>query len=102
MDTPYKYIRREFLNEDDLVHTSWVLAYVEDSEDGEYSASGILHLADCRRSIRLEFYLGRRAEAKTQSIKKIDLLLETLTEFRTALVTEADLIAIAEAEGEDR
>ena len=99
-DTPYKYIRREFLNADDLVHTSYVLAYVEDSVKGEYTSSGILNIADCYKTIRLEFYLGRD-EAKTQSLKKIDLLLEVLTQFKKALLKEARLIEKAEAEKEN-
>ena len=101
MDT-YSYLRRQFLNEtsEELVHTSYVLATVENSFDGEYHSIATLHVADCQRTIRLEFYLGR-AEARTASIAKINLLLEVLGEFRSALVTEADKITELEIEDGD-
>ena len=90
MDT-YSYLRRQFLNETpgELDHTSYVLATVENSFEGEYDPTGTLYLADCKRTIRLEFYLGR-PEARTASLAKINLLLEILGEFRTALIAEAD------------
>lgn len=93
MDT-YSYLRRQFLNEtpEELDHTSYVLATVENSFEGEYDSTGTLYLADCKRTIRLEFYLGRR-EARTASLAKINLLLEVLGEFRTALIAEADELA---------
>jgi|SRR5215213_729456 len=93
----YSYLRRQFLNEapEELVHTSYVLATVENSFEGEYLPTGTLYLADCKRTIRLEFYLGR-AETRTASIAKINLLLDVLGEFRSALVNEADVIAKAE------
>jgi hypothetical protein len=86
----YSYLRRQFLNEapEELVHTSYVLATVENSFEGEYLPTGTLYIADCKRTIRLEFYLGR-AESRTASIAKINLLLEVLVEFRSALVNEA-------------
>ena len=92
MDT-YSYLRRQFLNEtpEELDHTSYVLATVENSFEGEYDSTGTLYLADCKRTIRLEFYLGR-PEARTASLAKINLLLEVLGEFRTALIAEADEI----------
>ncbi len=92
MQNPYTYVRRTFLNEDDLVHASYVLATVEDSYKGECLSSGKLHIADCTRVIKLEFYLGR-PEARTASIAKINLLLEVLGAFRDALINEAFLIA---------
>ena len=92
MDT-YSYLRRQFLNEspEELDHTSYVLATVENSFEGEYDSSATLYLADCKRTIRLNFYLGR-AESRAASIGKINLLLEVLGEFRTALIAEAHKI----------
>ena len=92
MDT-YSYLRRQFLNEtpEELDHTSYVLATVENSFEGEYDSTGTLYLADCKRTIRLEFYLGR-PEARTASLAKINLLLEILGEFRSAVVAEAQKI----------
>lgn len=93
----YSYLRRQFLNETpgELDHTSYVLATVENSFEGEYDPTGTLYLADCKRTIRLEFYLGR-PETRTASLAKINLLLEVLGEFRSALVNEADVIAKVE------
>jgi hypothetical protein len=99
MDT-YSYLRRQFLNETpgELDHTSYVLATVENSFEGEYDPTGTLYLADCKRTIRLEFYLGR-PEARTASLAKINLLLEILGEFRSAVVAEAQKIEDDDADG---
>ena|SRR5689334_5675359 len=98
----YSYLRRQFLNEapEELVHTSYILATVENSFEGEYHPTGMLYIADCRKTIRLEFYLGR-PETRTASLAKINLLLEVLGEFRTALVNEADVIAKVEEDDSD-
>ena len=98
----YSYLRREFLNQtpEELDHTSYILATVENSFEGENDSTGTLYIADCRKTIRLECYLGR-AEARAASIAKINLLLEVLGEFRTALVNEADVIATAEEDDSD-
>jgi hypothetical protein len=99
MDT-YSYLRRQFLNEapNELIHTSYVLAIVENSFEGEYHSTATLYVADCKRVIKLEFYLGR-AEARTASIGKINLLLEVLAGFRDAMINEASLIAKSEKNG---
>jgi hypothetical protein len=51
----------------------------------------MLVLADCHRSIELEFCLGN-ARQRHLSIKKINKLIDTLTEFRDALTTESEAI----------
>ena len=98
----YKYIRREFLNHepDELVHTSYVMGFVENSHRGKALADAMLHIADCRRVVVLNFFLSRR-EARAQSLKKIELLLEVLTQFKKALVREAKIIERSEQEGDD-
>jgi hypothetical protein len=58
----------------------------------------MLSLADCRRRIEIEFFLGT-ARARRQSLAKLDLLIEVLNAFRDALVTEAQLIAGYERAG---
>jgi hypothetical protein len=58
----------------------------------------MLSLADCRRRIELEFFLGT-AVARRQSLAKIDLLLNVLTAFRSALETEVQLISEFEKGG---
>jgi len=91
----YKHVRREFLNAApaDVVHTSYVLAHVEDSDAGRTShGSNMLVIADCNRTTKFEFYLGNKA-ARDSSIAKINLLLEVLGGFRDALLSEAFAIA---------
>src|SRR5687768_17564190 len=90
----YKYIRRDFLNAaPELVHTSYVLAHVEDSDSGRAAqGSNMLIIADCNRTTKFEFYLGNKA-ARDSSIAKINLLLEVLGGFRDALLNEAYAIA---------
>ena len=51
----------------------------------------MLTIADCRRRVQLEFFLGTKT-ARRISLKKINLLIEVLTRFRDALVTESTLI----------
>jgi hypothetical protein len=76
-----------------------VFAEVESSDGGEYRLGHyMLSLADCRRRIELEFFLGT-ARARRQSLAKLDLLLQVLNAFRTALSSEAQLISEYEKEG---
>lgn len=99
--TNYKYIRREFLNAApaDLVHTSYVLAHIEDSDNGSNAhGANVLNIADCKRVTTFEFYLGTQ-QARDSSIAKINLLLEVLGEYRDALLNEAFLIAKAKKGG---
>jgi hypothetical protein len=56
----------------------------------------MLTMADCRRRIQLEFFLGT-LRARRESLKKIDLLMKQLEQFRSALRTEASLIEQYEA-----
>jgi hypothetical protein len=70
-----------------------MLAEVESSQDGTYKDGHyMITLADCRRIIELEFFLGT-ARDRRRSLAKIDLLLEVLTAFRVAIHEEARLIA---------
>jgi hypothetical protein len=98
----YKFVRREFLNTepDEVVHTSYVMGFVVNSHRGKSLADAMLHIADCRRVVVLNFFLSR-PEARAQSLKKIDLLLEVLTQFKKALLREARAIEKAETEGAD-
>ena len=94
----FSYRRRTFLASTSTGFTSYVLAEVESSRGGEYRCGHyMLTLADCRRRIDLEFCLST-ALKRRQSLAKIDLLLEVLTEFRAALAAEAELIAEREQE----
>ena len=80
--------KRSFLNPAHTDHTSYIHAVVESSRDGEYPwGTNMLTIADCKRVIQLEFFLGTR-RSRYLSLKKIDLLLKVLTRFREALARE--------------
>jgi hypothetical protein len=72
--------------------TSFILAEVESSRGGEYKwGHYMLTIADCRRRIELEFFLGT-VRARRESLRKLDLLLKVLGSFRNALIAEAQAI----------
>lgn len=88
--------RRSFLNPVSTDQTSYVHAVVESSRDGEYPwGTNMLTIADCRRSVQLEFFLGTRRSRRV-SLAKIDLLINILTRFRNALAQEIQLIEKAD------
>jgi hypothetical protein len=45
----------------------------------------MLTIADCRRRIQLEFFLGT-VQARRESLRKLDLLLKVIGSFRSALL----------------
>jgi hypothetical protein len=61
----------------------------------------MLTIADCRRRIQLEFFLGTK-QARRRSLRKINLLIDVLTRFRDALIKERDLIEKGERRGPKR
>lgn len=84
--------KRLFLNPVSSGTTSFLFAEVESSRGGEYKwGHYMLTLADCRRRIQLEFFIGT-LRARRESLRKIDLLIKRLEEFRAALQKEAALI----------
>ena len=88
----FGYRKRAFLASISTGHTSYILTEVESSRGGEYKwGHCMLTMADCRRRIQLEFFLGT-LRARRESLRKIDLLIKELEQFRTALRTEASLI----------
>jgi len=89
----YQFFRkRVFLASVSTGHTSYILAEVESSRGGEYKwGHYMLTIADCRRRIQLEFFLGTM-RARRESLKKLDLLLSVLTSFRSKLLAEAHAI----------
>jgi hypothetical protein len=92
----FSYRKRSFLNPTSTGHTSYILAEVESSQNGEYGwGTNMLTIADCKRIIHLEFFLGRKQERR-RSLKKINLLIDVLTRFRDALTKESELIDKAE------
>ena len=89
----YQFFRkRVFLASISTGHTSFILAEVESSRGGEYKwGHCMLTIADCRRRIQLEFFLGN-VRARRESLRKLDLLLKVLGAFRNALLKEAQAI----------
>jgi len=84
--------KRMFLASTSSGTTSYILAEVESSRGGEYKwGHYMLTIADCRRRIQLEFFLGT-VRARRESLRKLDLLLKVLGSFRNALLTEAQAI----------
>lgn len=84
--------KRAFLNPVSTGQTSYILVEVESSKNGEYRwGTNMLTIADCRRVIRLEFFLGTKRQRRL-ALAKIDLLIKLLTIFRKALVKEVGLI----------
>ena len=91
------YRKRVFLASISTGHTSYILTEAESSRGGEYKwGHYMLTMADCRRRIQLEFFLGT-IRARRESLRKIDLLIKHLEQFRAALRTEAGLIHQYEA-----
>ncbi len=86
------YRKRTFLASISTGHASYILTEVESSRGGEYKwGHYMVTIADCRRRIQLEFFLGTM-RARRESLRKLDLLLNVLNSFRKALLAEAQLI----------
>ena len=97
MKNPFSLRKRVFLNPASSGTTSFLFAEVESSRGGEYKwGHYMLTIADCRRWIQLEFFIGT-LRARRESLRKIDLLIKRLEEFRTALQKEVHLIQQYEA-----
>jgi len=97
MKNPFSLRKRVFLNPASSGTTSFLFAEVESSRGGEYKwGHYMLTLADCRRRIQLEFFIGT-LRARRESLRKIDLLIKRFEEFRTALQKEVGLIEQFEA-----
>jgi len=87
----FTFRKRAFLNSITTGHTSYIVAEVESSADGAYRFGNyLLTIADCKRIIRLEFPIGSR-RARRESLAKINLLHNTITSFRDALIKEIEL-----------
>lgn len=97
MKNPFSLRKRVFLNPASSGTTSYVFAEVESSRGGQYKwGHYMLTLADCRRRIQIEFFIGT-LRARRESLRKIDLLIKRLEEFRAALQKETALIEQYEA-----
>lgn len=94
--------KRSFLSPTSTGQTSYILAEAESSQNGEYKwGTYMLTIADCRRRIQLEFFLGTKRARRT-SLAKINLLIEMLTRFRDVLLKENELIENFEQAGKTK
>lgn len=115
MPNPYKArvdVRR-FLNLPGFHGGAFVVAYVEDTDSREitmrdafgYEGSRyvnpqpriILEVADCSSRINLEFELDSELDVEN-SLHKVDVLVDALSEFRAGLIEEARLYREREPE----
>ena len=72
--------------------TSYIQSYVQTGQDGpDQWGDNMVLIADCKRVIQLEFFLGTKRYRRI-SLAKIDLLIDVLTQFRAALVREISSI----------
>ena len=86
--TIYAFSKRAFLNPASTHLTSYIQAYVQTGPDGpDKWGDNMVLIADCKRVAELEFFLGTKRHRRI-SLAKIDLLIDILTQFRTALAKE--------------
>jgi len=72
--------------------TSYIQAHVQTGSDGpDQWGDNMVIIADCKRVIQLEFYLGSKRDRRL-SLAKINLLIKILMQFRRALTKEIKLI----------
>lgn len=76
MKNPFSLRKRVFLTPISTGHTSYILAEVESSRGGQNKwGHCMLTIADCRRRVQLEFFLGTKTTGRV-SLKKINLLID--------------------------
>lgn len=103
---PYRVRIRKFLNKPGFHAGAYVLAEVEDSTKHKKGKHGWpyvhvdLTLADCSRVVSFDFNLSS-AQDRANSLHKIDVLVDSLTQFRDALQAESDL-AVERSRGQKR
>ena len=88
----YAFSKRAFLNPASTHLTSYIQAYVQTGPEGpdKWGDNTVL-IADCKRVVQLEFFLGSKRDRRI-SLAKIDLLINVLMQFRRALAKEIRLI----------
>ena len=95
----FTFRKRSFLNPTSTGYASYILAEVESSDGGAYKwGNYLLTLADCKRVVQFEFFLGTK-QARRMALRKINLLINVLTRFRDALEKDIALIEKGESRG---
>ena len=84
----YAFSKRAFLNPASTQQTSYVQAHVQTGPEGpDKWGDNMVSIADCKRVIQLEFFLGSKRDRRI-SLAKINLLIKVLMQFRRALARE--------------
>ena len=96
--TIYAFSKRAFLNPASTHLTSYIQAHVQTGHEGpdKWGDNRVI-MADCKRVIQLEFFLGSKRERR-MSLAKINLLIKVLMQFRRALAKEIRLIERGETD----
>ena len=90
--TIYAFSKRAFLNPASTHQASYIQAHVQTGHEGpDKWGDNMVMIADCKRVVELEFFLGSRRHRRI-SLAKIDLLINVLIQFRRALAKEIRLI----------
>ena len=97
---PNRYYTRRFLNKRGHHSGGYILAFVEDTskrtQDIDWTDTEFT-VADCGRQISLSFEVS--PDELANSLYKVDVLIDSLTRFRAALVEEGRLSAERERRG---
>lgn len=86
---------RQFLNQEGYHSSAFILAQVT-TGGSEWSSDATLIVADCNRQIQLDMSL-HGDDGRKNTLYKLDLLVETLQQFRKAVKKEAKIVARREA-----
>lgn len=77
------YYKREFLNREGHNGLAAILADVGDPGKQNYF-DATLTISDCSRNISLEFWYDEEDGSVDNSLEKIDIIIKTLREFKSA------------------
>ena len=93
----YAFSKRAFLNPVSTHLTSYIQAHVQTGHEGpDKWGDNMVTIADCKRVVQLEFFLGSKQDRRI-SLAKINLLIKVLMQFRRALVKEINSIERGES-----
>ena len=96
----YAFSKRAFLNPASTHQTSYIQAHVQTGQEGpDKWGDNMVIIADCKRVVQLEFFLGSKRDRRI-SLAKIDLLIKILMQFRAALAKEIKLIEGSHKKGQ--
>lgn len=92
------YYKREFLNSPGRNGGAYILAEVGNVQKANPNyifCSADIEIADCTRRVVLTFDVDGKKEYFDNDLKKVDLLITTLQEFRVAMVEQRENTLVA-------